>query len=248
MTSNQQAAWLDDHHLAYHERQFSTKYRSTAHLINFARPFMEGKRTILDVACGACATMFHLHQAIGGEWTGIDCSQPALDLAKTLLPKYGMKTLPRLICGDMYRMRELLPGETFDAVLSCQTLSWLPNYEKALSGLLEMCRPGGVVIITSLFSDTFVDAKIEITEYPEGRFDSPRLPAYYNVYGLERFRHFCLGEGAKEVIAQDFDIDVDLPKPEHRLMGTYTRRTEDGKRWQFSGPLLMPWTFVAVQM
>jgi ubiquinone/menaquinone biosynthesis C-methylase UbiE len=248
MTSKQQAAWLDDHHLAYHERQFNTQYRSTAHLIAFARRFLDGRRSILDVACGACATMFHLHQAIGGEWTGVECSAPALDLARTLLPKYGMKTVPRLICGDMYRMPELLPGEKFDAVLSCQTLSWLPSYEKALSGLLAMCSPGGVVIITSLFSDTFVDAKIEITEYPEGRFDLPRLPAYYNVYSLERFRQFCLGAGALEVIAQDFDIDVDLARPENRLMGTYTRRTDEGKRLQLSGPLLMPWKFVAVQM
>ena len=192
--------------------------------------------------------MFHFHQAIGGQWTGIDCSAPALELAKTLLPKYGMNPLPRLICGDMFDLRGSLPVETFDAVLSCQTLSWLPSYEDALSGLLAMCRPGGIVIVSSLFSDTFVDVKIEVTEYPEGRVDSPRLPAYYNVYCLERFRRFCEDRGAKQVIARDFDIDTDLPKPDHGLMGTYTRRTDDGKRLQFSGPLFMPWKFVAIQM
>jgi hypothetical protein len=41
-----------------------------------------------------------------------------------------------------------------------------------------------------------------------------------------------------------FEMDIDLPKPEHTLMGTYTKTLPNGKRLQISGPLLMNWYFI----
>ena len=41
---------------------------------------------------------------------------------------------------------------------------------------------------------------------------------------------------------------VDLPKPEHGGMGTYTETTASGRRIQLSGPLLLPWKFIALRL
>ena len=52
----------------------------------------------------------------------------------------------------------------------------------------------------------------------------------------------------KKVIAEDFVIDVDLPVPESKQMGTYTLKDINGTRLQFSGPLFMPWKMIAIRM
>jgi hypothetical protein len=71
---------------------------------------------------------------------------------------------------------------------------------------------------------------------------------YYNIYSLPRFEEFCRERGATEIIATPFEIDVDVPRPEHREMGTWTERMADGRRLQRSGPLTMPWWFVAIRL
>jgi hypothetical protein len=109
-----------------------------------------------------------------------------------------------------------------------------------------MLKPGGVAFVTSLFTDFHVDARIEITEYEET--GSPRTPMFYNIYAWNRFRDYCLGLGAAEVIAEDFEIDTELSPPENLHMGTYTERLADGRLLQRSGPLLMPWKAIAIRM
>ena len=41
-----------------------------------------------------------------------------------------------------------------------------------------------------------------------------------------------------------FEIDIDIPRGESMDIGTYTIKTEDGKRLQISAGLMMPWYFV----
>ena len=54
-------------------------------------------------------------------------------------------------------------------------------------------------------------------------------------------KDFLAERGYTVFRAEPFEIDIDIPKPEHLDMGTYTVKTEDGKRLQISGALLMPW-------
>ena len=89
-------------------------------------------------------------------------------------------------------------------------------------------------------------ARVEITDYtwPEG----VQGPHFYNVYSLDRFRQLCEARGCREFVTRDFEIDVDLPEPSARGMGTYTRTLADGRRLQFSGPLLQPWKLFGVRI
>lgn len=68
--------------------------------------------------------------------------------------------------------------------------------------------------------------------------------SYYNTYSLPRIKEFLAQKGYRTFKYIPFEIDVDLPKPEHTHMQTYTETLQNGKRLQISGPLLMNWYFI----
>ena len=111
-----------------------------------------------------------------------------------------------------------------------------------------MAKSGGRVIVSSLFTDSLVDSKIVLTQYKDSTFIEFEDSIFYNIYCLERFIAKCKECGAKNVEVMDFDIDIDLPKPAHRHMGTYTELLKNGRRIQLSGPLMMPWKVLCIDM
>jgi SAM-dependent methyltransferase len=251
-SDTQVSAWLADRHLAYHRRQFAEPYRSTVHLRRFVERILgarlETACSALDAGCGAGANIFHLSRVLTQtRWTGVDITASLFDLHGALTAEYGgLRNSVDLIAGDFYDLPRLLPPRSFNLAFSIQTVSWLDGYTRFLPQFLAMLKPGGVAFVTSLFTDFHVDARIEITEYEET--GSPRTPMFYNIYAWNRFRDYCLGLGAAEVIAEDFEIDTELSPPENLHMGTYTERLADGRLLQRSGPLLMPWKAIAIRM
>src|SRR5262249_46151437 len=252
VSETQVSAWLEDRHLEYHRRQFAEPYRSSMHLCRFVKDVLgaqvETEWSALDAGCGAGANIFHLSRVLThARWTGVDIATHLFDVHRALATEHGgLRNPVRLIGGDFYPLSKLLSPRSFDLAFSIQTVSCLDGYTEFLPQLLAMLRPGGVAFVTSLFTDFQVDARIQITEYEKD--GSPRLPMFYNIYAWNRFRDYCLGLGAVEVIAEDFEIDIELPTPTHLHMGTYTTRLADGRLLQRSGPLLMPWKAIAIRM
>jgi ubiquinone/menaquinone biosynthesis C-methylase UbiE len=251
ISEQQRDYWLDERHLAYHQRQFDSPYRSTMRLLDLIEsaaapaPGAQG----LDVACGAGAALFQLGRRFPHmEWTGVDIAEPLFGVGAQLMRARGAAKLPRFVRGDAYRLSDYLPPRSFDLVCCLQTFLSVPEYEPLLGAVLAMAKPGGSVFILSLFSDALVDAKIELKQYHDERFEKFDGPFYYNVYSIGRFVQECRRRGAGSVEAVDFEIDQDLARPAHRHMGTYTERLADGRRLQISGPLLMPWKFAIVRM
>jgi ubiquinone/menaquinone biosynthesis C-methylase UbiE len=236
--------WKSDDMLAYHGRQLEEPYRSTTHLIRFMKSVLQDPRgEALDVACGTGANILHLSRAFREyRWTGVDyMGERLFPISRPYFEKSGLQA--ELMVGDMYKLTSLFPTRKFDLVLLMQTILCLPEYESAVEQLLAVT--GGWLFVNSLFTDFDIDARIAVIDHT--REDKLRVPQYYNVYSLRRFRKFCEDRGCQEFIARDFEIDVDLPKTTDGR-GTYTRTLADGHRLQFSGPLLMPWKFVAVRM
>ena len=231
--------------LDYHRRQFENPYRSTVQLGQFIRSLLGSTQgTALDVGCGAGATIFHLSQLMPGlRWTGIDIAGTELfDVGRPFLRKIGCEV--ECVEGDFYRLRDYLGDRKFDVVLSVQTVLVLSSYERLLEQLLNVTD--GWLFISSLFTDFEVDVNIEVKDYtwPEGCQDS----YHYNVYSISKFKAACERRGCEEFVSRDFEIDIDLPVPASGGFGTYTRKLEDGRRLQFSGPILQPWKFVGVRM
>lgn len=251
MPDSQASYWLDERHLDYHRRQFTEPYRSTVFLGDLLRTRLgeRFKGNVLDVACGAGACLAYLSKIFtGSSFTGVDIAEEAFQLGTALMREQGIANLPTFLAGDIYKLHQTIPPCTFELVLSIQTLSWVPEYEPLLESLLRTVKPGGLVVISSLFTDSLVDAKIELTQYSDDTLSSSTPHIYYNIYCLQRFSAECKRHGARSVEAIDFEIACDLPKPTHRQMGTYTELLANGRRLQLSGPLLMPWKFIVIKM
>lgn len=237
--------WKNQDRVPYHLAQFAEPYRSTVALGAFVKSVVKGGGgEALDVACGAGANMCYLSKELPGyTWTGVDLAGDVLfPITEQEFAARGMEAT--LVEGDFYRLTEIFAGRQFDLVLSIQTVMAVPDYRPALDQLLAMTR--GWLIVTSLFTDSRIDATIQVTDYTK----SPECqgPFYYNVYSLDRFREHCEMRGAREFVARDFVMDVDLAPPADKGVGTYTRTLDEGTRLQFTGPIYMPWKFLAIRM
>jgi SAM-dependent methyltransferase len=229
----------------YHRRQFEQLYRSTSHLGEFILSLIGSVRgEALDVGCGAGANIFQLAQIVTGfHWSGVDIAGEVLFPIGT--PFFRSKGLEvDLKVGDFYKLEDHFDRKKFDLVLAIHTFSSLETYDAYLDQLLLATK--GWLFVNAMFTEFDVDVNIEVTDYtwPE---DCPN-PGNYNVYSLPRFRKICEARGCKQFVSRDFVIDTDLPLPENGGLGTYTRKLDDGRRLQFSGPIFLPWRFVGVRM
>lgn len=239
--------YLSDKHADYHKSQFIEPKRSTVALKRFLQqmvPDSEMQYEAIDVGCGAGANIYHLSNVLPHtKWTGLDFAGDFFTYAGPFLSdpaKY------KLVKGDFLNLSATFPPKSFDIAFSIQTLSWLPRYETALTEILAVTR--GWIFVTSLFSEFNVDVFSNVFEYDDRGNQREDSPYNYNVYSLNRFKNFCLSLGAREVIAEEFVMDIDLPVPEHRQMATYTVKDATQKRLQFSGPLFLPWKMVAIRL
>jgi ubiquinone/menaquinone biosynthesis C-methylase UbiE len=212
-------------------REFTTRI-----LANEAPP-----AEVLDAGSGAGANMLHLADLLpDARWTGLDLDAELVELGREHLDPERFT----MVTGNLLHLERQLGAKRFDLCLSIMTLSWIEDYERAVEQMLAVTKRW--LVLSSLFGDTDLDAFIRMRGRLPGAHHG--YSEYYNIYSLPRFREFCRELGAKEVIAEPFEIDIDLPRPEHGGMGTWTERTEDGRRLQFSGPLSMPSWFVAVRV
>jgi hypothetical protein len=242
--SEQTRIWQDQDRVEYHLRQFQKPYRSTVHFADFIRRLGPGAGEALDVACGAGANICHLSATVPGfRWTGIDIAGDLLfPLGKPLLRAQGIEAT--LVDGDFYRLTETFTGKKFDLVLFMQTLYAIEEPDAAVEQLMAVTR--GWLVISSLFSDLDVDVRMRAIDHQ--RPTNCQGPFIYNVFSLARFREFCETRGARDFVAEDFDIDIDLPQPTKYGLTTYTERLADGRRLQFTGPIFQPWKFVGLRM
>ena len=79
----------------------------------------------------------------GAHVTGVDFSQTAIDMARTLAAQTGLDA--RFVCADVCDLPASL-DDAFDIVFtSYGVLSWLPDLERWAAGIARCLRPGGVL-------------------------------------------------------------------------------------------------------
>ena len=235
---------LSEQQIAWHRRQYAEPKRAIVLLRDFVARILVGSdppTEVLDAAAGAGANMMHLADLFAdAHWTGVDLADELVDIGRERLDPLRFSMLQ----GNLLSLERDLGSKRFDVCFSIMTLSWIDDHERAVEQMLAVTREW--LFVLNLFSDTDVDAFIQVA----GRRASPHADfrAHYNVYSLPGFRELCRTFGAREIVAEPFEIDIDLPRPDHGGMGSWTQRTADGRRLQLSGPLLMPWWFVAVRV
>lgn len=240
--------WLDKKEVNtdYHERQFKTPYRSTLAFCNWleAEGFIDSasELRILDLCSGAGANVYHMSKRYPkSSFVGIDINPDLVAQGNAFYKANGIGNC-RLEVGDIYELDAGYVSE-FDGVVFLQTLSWLPEFESTIRAIVTLAP--NWIALTSLFYDGQVSCTNEVTEYDDAL--KPARTSFYNVYSLPVVREYVRSKGYRDFVYTPFEMDVDLPKPDKRLMSTYTEKLEDGHRLQLSGPLLMPWYFVGAR-
>lgn len=237
-------ATLDASSMAYHLSQWRTPKRSTECFEQFASDRLATSKRIVDLGCGAgAATAFIARRHATVDFIGIDYSSELVAAANELSRRERVDNV-RFQQADWFHLDR---QEGVDAVISLQTLSWLPQFEVPMQRIYECLNPKWIAL-SSLFYDGDITCRIEIEEHRRQR------KTFYNTYSLPAFGRHAAEYGYSVATAQKFVIDFDLPVPEdNNAMSTYTVRTDAARppavpdRLQVSGPLLMNWYFVVIE-
>ncbi len=101
---------------------------------------------ILEVACGRGGFVRELARS-GAHVTGCDFSLTALRVGQAKLRAQGNGTSAALIQGDA----QALPfaDESFDVIVSCETIEHVPDAQKALREMWRIARPGAKLFLTT---------------------------------------------------------------------------------------------------
>jgi SAM-dependent methyltransferase len=229
----------------YHARQFETPYRSTVLFVEWLHSLglfaLDEHSRVLDVGAGQGANLLYLARRYPQlRFEGLELNPTLVAHGNDYFERVAQANC-RLFTGDLYRMGEL--RNRFAGLLSLQTLSWLPTPEEPLREMASL-QPR-FIALTSLFYEGNISCEIRVTDHDRpGDGDLPHQ-SFYNVYSLPRIRAVLADAGYPHFEYRKFEIDIDLPRPSHPGMGSYTEQTGDGRRLQISGPLLMPWYFIA---
>lgn len=101
---------------------------------------------ILDVATGTGRLpLALLHERFRGQIVGLDLSRGMLRQARRKLAAYGDQV--SLLWHDASRLP--FPDGTFDAVTCLESVEFLPHPREALSEMVRVLAPGGVLFVTN---------------------------------------------------------------------------------------------------
>lgn len=238
--------WIEKDNKEYHARQFLTPYRSTVAFCDWLEEIgyieRDSSLSIIDIGAGQGANLLYMGRRYPKcRFVGLDINEENISVGNQVLARAEMKNCS-LVVGDIYNLDKKYIS-CFDAVVSFQTLSWLPGYEEPLNSLVDLRAKW--IALTSLFYDGEVSCDISVKQYDESL--NSNLDINYNVYSLPVVEKHFSERGYQNFQACEFEIDIDLPAPQSKYMSTYTEKLVSGKRLQISGPLLMPWHFISCQ-
>lgn len=117
----------------------SQGYQKDLHL-SASRMQLSGNEYIADLCCGTGkSTEACLNNLTTGKLLAIDNSKEMLEMAKT-------KFSSRNVSFSLEDVMELnYPDETFDAIFMAYGIRNMPDYNKCLTNLKRMLKPGGVI-------------------------------------------------------------------------------------------------------
>ena len=228
----------------YHDRQFVSPYQSTVSfcdwLVGLDALGSGHSTSICDLGCGKGASLYYMAKRFPeSKFTGLDIDEQLIRDGCDYFSKMSVPNCRLSVC-DLHSVDTCVSKGEFDGVISLQTLSWLPGYEKALDAIISLSPEW--IALTSLFYEGPVEAKTVITQFEPDAEDEVIL--YYNTYSLPRVKQYLHDRGFAKFKHKRFDISIDLPKNTDGRMQTYTEKTDEGRRLQISGPLLMNWYFI----
>jgi SAM-dependent methyltransferase len=137
-----------------HAQQFDDLYEDERPLVKLLRPGLFRRRQltvqtvaamdqprVLDVGCGSGRIGEFVLAAGTARYVGIDFSEPMIDLARERLARYEDRI--ELIAKDFL---DTDVQERFDAILAVGFFDYIPEPERFIKRIADLCEPGGVVV------------------------------------------------------------------------------------------------------
>jgi len=138
------------HKQAYEQSYRGAEYRFSQELLSpwyrFVRarlPVISGLQ-LLEIACGLGA-LTCLCAERGAQAWGVDLSETALQVGRAYATSHRLAV--RFVCASVYEIP--FPAETFDLVISCETLEHLQCPGHGLNELRRVIREGGMLLLTT---------------------------------------------------------------------------------------------------
>ena len=102
--------------------------------------------SVLELACGRGGFVCELSKA-GARVTGCDFSQEALRVGLGKVRRFETHTTAGFVQGDAAQLP--FASESFDVVVSCETIEHVPDVEGAIREMFRVARPGGRLLLTT---------------------------------------------------------------------------------------------------
>lgn len=127
---------------------------------------------ILEVACGRGGFVQQMAQ-VGGLVTGCDFSFTALHIARQKLVERYSLPLACAVQGDGQNLP--FADNSFDVVVSCETIEHLPLVQQAIGELHRVTKPGGRLFLTTpnYFNFMGLYEVYAIFRHPQHKYDQP---------------------------------------------------------------------------
>ena len=104
----------------------------------------------LDVGCGGGILSEKLKR-LGATVTGIDASKKSIDVAKEHAKKSRLEINYKCITtGELLEIKKEKVLNKFDLVIASEVIEHVNNRKIFLSDISNLCRPGGVVVFTTI--------------------------------------------------------------------------------------------------
>lgn len=120
------------------------------HRYAFALGVVKGRR-VLDAACGE-GYGSNLLADVASSVCGVDISDQAVEHARL---RYGDKSNIEFHVGDAAALT--FPDQSFDVIVSFETLEHLSAQQELISGFARVLAPGGILLISSPDKRTYSD-------------------------------------------------------------------------------------------
>lgn len=244
-----------EHGIEYAKNDFINPKISSIKFVEFLRKnnLIEDKKGIcIDLGSGpGSGTYFIAKNFKNSYFLGIDYNKDYIQWTKLFFnssegSKFNLKNL-QIEFGDWNKPDEIINkanGKDIQTLISVHSLCTQKKFENAIDRIIDL-NPDKIVF-NSLFYEGPLDVRIHINDRNSNlKYSNP--DADFNIFSLPALKEYLNDKGYSKFIFEKFDIGKKLPKPKDGIRGTYTINSEFGKYSQFSGPVYLPWYFVAAQ-
>lgn len=198
---------------AYANANFEQENQAFVDLfVEYAADLSEGH--ILDLGCGPADIPIRLTRALPGcRITGVDGSQPMIDVGKQAVKAAGLADRITLRCERF----QLLPREChYDAIISNSLLHHLINPLRFWFAIKQHVKPGGPVLVMDLLRPASPEAAQAIVD----QYAAHEPPILRRDFYNSLLAAFTEDEVAAQLAEMNFSrLLIDVPDDRHWVVG-----------------------------